>query len=375
MAELTQAQLATEQLKNLMARTETVTVLVAILVVITVIIVVRYVRVQQTKPSENKKIMNSILKEYPPKMSSLNLSNAEYKHKLRDYRILTSYNSCCGGDYINDYVSKEALETVIRMGARCLDFEVYNVDNSPVVAASTEKSVFLKQTYNDLPFSQVMKMVAEMAFSNRYAPNHREPLIISLRIKTNQREIYDKMAKDIRQSLGRYLLSPSYGNENNGEDLGNVPIKEFMEKAIIVVDVANPVYRESKLEELINIGANSRFMRMEHSRDVVFTHNMNENIEYNKKHMSFCIPDLKSEENEHIDTKWKFGIQLIGLQFQRNDNGFKFLYNKFQGKHGYILKEKELRFIPNTIDEPKKQDKNLSYQPKQVKGNGYTITV
>lgn len=375
MAELTKAQLVAERMKNLMSRTETVSILVGILVVITVVVVVRYVRMQQTKPSENKKVMDSILKKYPPKMSSFNVGNAEYQHKLRDYRILTSYNSCCGGDYMNDYVSKEALETVIRMGARCLDFEVYNVDNSPVVAASTEKSVFLKQTYNDLPFSEVMKMVGEMAFSNRYAPNHREPLLISLRIKTNQREIYDKMAKDIRQSIGRHLLPSYFGYENRGEDLGNEPIKTFMEKAIIVVDVANPVYRETKLEELVNIGANSRFMRLEHSRDVVFTHNMDENIEYNKKHMSFCIPDPKTEENEHIDTKWKYGIQLIGLQFQRNDNGFQFLYEKFQGKHGFILKDKSLRFIPNTVDAPKKQDKNLSYQPKQVKGNGYTITV
>lgn len=374
MAESSKA-ISMDRLKRLASNTQVVAIFVIVIVVIAVIWIVGYVRTQQTKPSKNASRMEEILKKYPPKMSSLNINNAEYQHKLRDYRILTSFNSCCGGSKMNDYVSKEALENVIRMGARCLDFEIYNVNNTPVVAASTEKSVFIKQTYNDIPFAEVMKMVGEMAFANRYAPNHREPLLISLRIKSNQREIYDKMAKDIQQSLGRYLLGPMYGYENNGEDMGKVPIKDLMEKAIIIVDVANPVYRETKLEELINIGANSPFLRMEHSRDVVYTHNYHDNIEYNKKHMSYCIPDLKSNENEHMDFKWKCGIQMVGLEFQHDDTGFKYIYSKFQGKHGFILKDKVLRFIPNTIDEPKKQNKDLSYQPKQVKGNGYTITI
>lgn len=374
MAESSKA-ISMDRLKRLASNTQVVAIFVIVIVVIAVIWIVGYVRTQQTKPSKNASRMEEILKKYPPKMSSLNVDNAEYQHKLRDYRILTSFNSCCGGSKMNDYVSKEALENVIRMGARCLDFEIYNVNNTPVVAASTEKSVFIKQTYNDIPFAEVMKMVGEMAFANRYAPNHREPLLISLRIKSNQREIYDQMAKDIQQSLGRYLLGPMYGYENNGEDMGKVPIKDLMEKAIIIVDVANPVYKETKLEELINIGANSPFLRMEHSRDVVYTHNYHDNIEYNKKHMSYCIPDLKSNENEHMDFKWKCGIQMVGLEFQHDDTGFKYIYSKFQGKHGFILKDKVLRFIPNTIDEPKKQNKDLSYQPKQVKGNGYTITI
>lgn len=374
MAESSKA-ISVDRLKRLASNTQVVAIFVIIIVIVAVIWIVSYVRTQQTKPSKNASRMEEILKKYPPKMSSLNVNNAEYQHKLRDYRILSSFNSCCGGSKMNDYVSKEALENVIRMGARCLDFEIYNVNNTPVVAASTEKSVFIKQTYNDIPFAEVMKMVGEMAFANRYAPNHREPLLISLRIKSNQREIYDQMAKEIKQSLGRYLLGPMYGYENNGEDMGRVPIKDLMEKVIIIVDVANPVYRETKLEELINIGANSPFLRMEHSRDVVYTHNYHDNIEYNKKHISYCIPDLKSNENEHMDFKWKCGIQMVGLEFQHDDTGFKYIYSKFQGKHGFILKDKVLRFIPNTIDEPEKQNKDLSYQPKQVKGNGYTITI
>ena len=375
MANLTRGQLLREQIRNLASRSRIVAIFTGFLVIMAVIIIFMYVRTQQRKPSINKSRMSDQLDEFPPKMSSFNPQDAKYQHKLRDYRILTSYNSCCGGDYINDYVELETLETVIRMGARCLDFEIYNVDNTPVVGASTEKSVFLKQTYNYVPFSSAMKVVGEMAFSNRFAPNHREPLLIHLRIKSNQREIYDLMAKDIQQSLGRYLLGAHYGYENQGKDLGVIPVADLMEKAIIVVDVANPVYRDTDLEELINIGANSRFMRAEHTRDVVFTHNFREVINFNKKHMSYCMPDLKVENNEHIDVKWKYGIQMIGLQFQRDDEGFKYLYSKFQGKHGFLLKDKSLRFVPNTVKSPKKQDKKLSYRPKQVKGNGYTITV
>lgn len=368
-------KIITEKMKELTSRSRTTALFAGILVIFTVVLVIFYIRRQQTKPSINKTHMDKQLERYPPKMSSLNTDDAQYQYNLRDYNILTSYNSCCGGNYMNDYVSKNALETVIKMGARCLDFEIYMVDNEPVVGASTKQSVFIKETYNYIPFSTAMQMVEEMAFSNRYAPNHREPLLIQLRVKSNMIETYDKMAKILNDTLSPYMLGPEYGYENHGNNMSGKPLKDFMERAIIILDVGNPIYRESKIEELVNIGANSRFMRSERTQDVVYTHNHREVIDYNKKHLSYCMPDLTSEENSHMDVKWKYGVQMIGTQFQRDDVGFKYIYSKFQNKHGFILKNKNLRFIPNTISQPKKQTENVSYQPRQLKGKGYSITV
>lgn len=362
-----------QQMTRLLSKS-TNTMMFSMVVVITAIVsLIVYFNSQSGKKEANNKQMLTLKERFPPKMSSINPSDGQSQYNLRDYYILSSYNSCCGGDYSNDYVSREALETVIEMGARCLDFEIYLVNGVPVVGASTKNSIYLKQTYNSIPFADAMQIVADKGFTD--APNARDPLILVFRIQSNQLETYDKMAKVLETTLSSRMLGPEYAFESRGKDISGKPLKEFMEKVIIVVDVSNPTYQQSKLEELINVGANSPFLRMERSSDMVHTHDFHGLKEFNKKHMSYCMPDLISTQNEHIDTKYNYGIQMVGLMFQHNDAGFEHGYSRFQGKHGFLLKPKELRFVPNTIATPKKQDPTLSYQPKQVQARGYTITV
>ena len=61
--------------------------------------------------------------------------NKQFSYNLRDYYIKTAYNCCTAGEYKNDFVNVCALKNCIRQGARCLDFEIYSVKGSPVVAA------------------------------------------------------------------------------------------------------------------------------------------------------------------------------------------------------------------------------------------------
>ena len=69
------------------------------------------------------------------KVSNFNVSAPENKDfVLRDFYIKTAYNCCAIGNFKNTYVSTCALKQVIRQGARCLDFEIYSVNNEPVIA-------------------------------------------------------------------------------------------------------------------------------------------------------------------------------------------------------------------------------------------------
>ena len=51
-------------------------------------------------------------------MSSINGTDGQFQYKLRDYYIASSYNSCCAGQFLDDYVSLDALINVIKRGAR-----------------------------------------------------------------------------------------------------------------------------------------------------------------------------------------------------------------------------------------------------------------
>jgi hypothetical protein len=86
-----------------------------------------------------------------------------------DYYIKTAYNACSGGAYRNSYVDISHLKTVIKQGVRCLDFEIYSIDNQPVVATSTSNDFFVKETFNYVPFggeNGVMDTINNHAFAS-----------------------------------------------------------------------------------------------------------------------------------------------------------------------------------------------------------------
>ena len=165
--------------------------------------------------------------------------HSNYEYLLRDYYIKTAYNSCLGGEPTNSFVSSCALETSIKQGYRCLDFEIYSVNKIPVISTSSQNEFRLKETYNYLEFDKAMQVVSSFAFSSA-CPNNFDPLLLHFRIMTNHKDILDKMASSIVNHLSSRLLKPEYGFENHGINLGSNELKNFIGKIIIIIDKSNP---------------------------------------------------------------------------------------------------------------------------------------
>lgn len=314
------------------------------------------------------------------KVSSIDPDGADYKDfSLRDYYIKTAYNCCALGDFKNTYVSTCQLENVIKQGVRCLDFEVYSVNNEPVIAVSSESSFKIKEAYNSLKFNKVLSTISEKAFSGGSCPNPADPLILHFRIKSNNQPICNIMAdqfKDILQPTGR-LLGRDYSYENYGTNLGKVKINELMGKIIIIIDKTNTIFEGTELEEWINIASNSVFMRALRNQDVEFAPNPKELINFNKKHMSLTMPDLKVEDsNVKALIHSKYGCQMIGMNYQNYDENLKYYENIFsKNGHAFALKPSKLRYNPQGIDCPDKQTKNVSYAPRKKETGYYKLTL
>jgi hypothetical protein len=108
---------------------------------------------------------------------------------LINYYVKSSYNSCCGGEYKNNFVSLCALEKCIKDGCRFLDFEIYSYNNIPIVASSTANNNYIKETYNALLLDEVLKTIIELAFTsynnnnnNKGTACHNDPLILNFRV-------------------------------------------------------------------------------------------------------------------------------------------------------------------------------------------------
>lgn len=321
----------------------------------------------------NKKNCANIDEVYSkfPLISSISSKNDSFSYKLRDYYIKTAYNCCSSGKYKNDFVNLCALRSCIRQGARCLDFEIYSLDNQPVIAASSNRDFNVKETYNSILFSRAMETISNYAFSGSNCPNPNDPLILHFRIMSNNTKIHDEMAKQLYDTLSDKLLGKKFSYENNGLNIGSYPLIKLRGKVIIMVNKSNPVFVSTLLNEYVNITSNSAFVRELRFSEVKFTHDPDELLHYNKQNMSIVFPDLSANNrNYSYRLASLYGCQMMGLSFQNFDNSMKD-YTDFFDSAGsaFILKPEDLRYSPVYIDKPKEQAKENSYEEFKYKVN------
>lgn len=311
-------------------------------------------------------------------VSSINPDDSRFdKYKLRDYYIKTAYNCCALGDFKNTFVSLCALKEVIRQGVRGLDFEVYSINNDPVVAVSSLSEYNIKESYNSLSFAKVMETIRDYAFSGSTCPNPNDPLIIHLRIKSNNDAIFDKMTQAFYDTLEDHVLGPDYSYENNGDNLGAEPIKNLMGKAILIVDKSNSAFEKTSLDEYVNMCSNSVFMRALRDYNVKYTPDFKELVEFNKKNMTISMPDLSSsDKNVSPAVHLKYGVQMIGMCYQNYDEHLEFYETFFGGAgHSFVLKPEPLRYKPVTMKRPPPQNPKLSYASRPVKSDFYSFDI
>jgi hypothetical protein len=321
----------------------------------------------------NRPTLGNVIDKYnqdESNASELSINDkSNFRYKLFDYYIKTAYNSCCAGNYKNDFVNLCALKNCITQGVRCLDMQIYSLNDEPVIATASFDNNTTKETYNSLPLSSVLNTIYDHAFSQLYCPNWKDPLILHFRIMSNNKTIYNKIAKLLKHNLKDKLLSSKYSYENRNLNLGQEKLIDFVDKIIISVDKSNKTFIDTKLHEFINISSHSFYKRLlRYTNDVKFTPDMNELIEYNKTNMSLCLPDLGNVNiNPDFDITNKFGVQLTAMAFQNNDTNLNVYNNEFtENNYAFILKHSDLRYVQETMSVEKIERKLYLSSKKQT---------
>ena len=343
-----------------------------LIIIILVIISLLWCYSKFTLNNRNCINMNYLYRNFPP---LTNTKNTQYK--LRDYYVKSAYNCCAPGGYNHNFVNICALKNCIKQGARCLDFQIYSVNNEPVVAVSSVSDFSVKGSYNSIKFSSAMNIISDYAFSGSTCPCPKDPLIIHLRIMTNNTTILDKIANILQNVLKNRLLGKEYSYEYHSTNIGLVELNKLLGKAIIVVDksLVNP--GKSNLDEYINITSNSAFMRCTRFRDIKYSPDTEEITNFNKKNMTISLPDISAKPNNPSPAlAMKYGCQFVSMCMQKNDSNLKY-YNTFFNNEGcsFVLKPKELRYIPVTIEVPKPPPKEYSYKEREVKSDYYSFKI
>ena len=148
------------------------------MMILLIIVILSYYFYMRNLLSKECSTMDRLFSTLNTSIKSLNPNDPNCKFTFKYYYIKTAFNCCSPGTFKNDYVSTCALKDVLKQGVRGLDFEVFSVDNQPVVATSTVDSNHVKETYNVVSFSDVMNIITNYAFAGSGSPNPKDPIII-----------------------------------------------------------------------------------------------------------------------------------------------------------------------------------------------------
>jgi hypothetical protein len=305
--------------------------------------------------------------------------NTDYQGQpIINFYIKTSYNSCSIGGYINDNVDVCILKDIIGQGVRCFDFEIFNLKNEAIVSTSTNDNPWMKETYNFVRFYDVLTVLVEGAMVSG-CNNTRDPLFISLRMKTKNVEVYNDIASHLKYYTNQYLLTEKYNYEHMPDFGGTVTIDEVVSKIVIIVqDLDNSnVLQTSNLYYYTNIYVNKNV----YFKFNTFTNLVNDDkdtvIEYTKLKTDYVTPDIfnGTPSNPEPASCLARGVQFIGMSYQIFDSylqGYEYFFDSF--KSAIVMKNKELMFsvinqsIPNVTTESPKKSITIDI------GNGKTVT-
>jgi hypothetical protein len=301
---------------------------------------------------------------------------------IQDYYILSSYNSCnTGNSPKNNTVSITSLQNVIKQGVRLLDFEIYSINNEPIVSTSTTPTnYYIKESNNYVNFSDAFETVINNAFSISSCPNPTDPIFISLRIKSTNQKMFDNLANifESYQSTTTYMLDPEYSFEyqhcSNGtnclsQNITELPIYLFNSKIIIMADKINTSILDNKnLMEFVNITTNSINCRLITNYEMKNSPDQVELQSFNKISCTIVTPDSGSNpSNPSIQMANILGIQFTAMNFSNVDSNLTECINYFN-KEGYsfVLKPVNLRSIPVIIQTVDPNPPSYSFAPRTI---------
>jgi hypothetical protein len=232
------------------------------------------------------------------------------------------------------------IKYLLGRGCRFLDFEVFSIDNAPVVAYTTDSNFDTIDTDNSILLDTVLSTAVSNAFSQT-SPNAGDPLFIHLRIKSNDPNIYHATAKSVDFALKSKLYNKKVSKKT--------VLSEIMGKVVLIVDkTINRKYKDlsvcsPKENQCYNL---SKYANMESGSETLFLQRYSEILNQctaqpqildkcegphtdactNITNMRVVIPDLnyKNTQNpEYMPFIHNYGCQMVAYRFYSLDAGLK----------------------------------------------------
>ncbi len=337
-------------------------------------------RVAATAHDDLSTHMNDAYPTRNRQLAPITSSDPVCEHALCDYFVYTAFTACNGAQLEDDGVDVGTLKALLRQGVRAVDFELYSIDNRPVVASSTSGSFTSKGTFNQVPFDEVMQVCRDYAFASGSSPTYSDPLIVHLRCKSQNQAMFANLAAIFKRHQD-LMLGMEYSYEANGRNVCATPLLDLRHKIVLIVDRSNSAVLENKeLSEYINATSNSAFVRLYDFDQVLHVPDVHELTEFNRQNMTVVVPNTRGDPLENPDgvVCRTSGCQLVAMMFQLGSGDARLAETTTffaKARYAFALKPEALRAQPKTIDPPVAQNPDYSYSPRRVESDVYSFQV
>jgi hypothetical protein len=301
----------------------------------------------------------------------------EYSYKLCDFYIASSGKSFLPCNQYYDYSSIDMIEKALKMGARCIELDIYNKtfcdDTIPVVCSGKETGNWHWTT--DLTFEECCIKISDSAFS-AVIPNYTDPLFLALNFHINGNVRTAKKIADIMSSTfgSRMLHIGNYRFSYQRANIGLEPIQTFMNKITIISNESWPT--EPKLNEMIHCTWKQAFIRSYTDLEINDLHEPEELQNYNKQHLTRVVSSCVKREMYNYNPRpaWIYGCQFVSMFYNVPDSKLKVYLKKFQ-KASFVVKPYQLRYKPTVFQKPAPQTNKVNPRAKSYTMPGLQFSI
>lgn len=300
-------------------------------------------------------------------------------YEIRDYYWPCAWMSCATESSENGFVSMDALEHVLNLGYRGIHLGLWpDDDNNPTVQTDD-----MNVNGTPLDFEKVIEMIAEKAWTEDHNRT-KAPLILYLELNQPNQDYLSKVWKILVDNLKNRLMGRKYSfnGRNNKYPICNIPIQECLGKVIILTNKYPTI--TGVLNEIVNGTIEGCY---QYIKTLSYTQNMankglkntisnlkqvnTQNLEYMTAVFPQPVPRT-TELKVNFRDCWSYGCQLVWMpvfNYKPISTNWTQQYQTAFNDTCLILKPASLRKKPIPKKEVKKQDPNLSFEPKQTPVN------
>ena len=232
---------------------------------------------------------------------------------FKEFYVNSSHNSYIPCNQNLDIASLYSIKQVLLMGARCIELDIHEKNNMPVVAHG--KFGILTTSY--LSLEDCLDVI------NKYGFLTSDPLVLFIEVSVTNKSVLKKISNIIKSKFANRLLSNEYKiNNKNNKKFIDEPIKNLLNKIIIV----NSTSINTNLEDILDDNVYQ-----------IKNNNSNTLITTKKMQRIYSAPSICLQFSCNYDPviHWINKANFVSLNFQTLDDALIKNYSMFK-KYSYV---------------------------------------